>query len=363
MNHCRLERALESAAAVMLLGLMLLFPQQVVQGAQEGLRCCAEQLIPALLPFLIICQMVVDCPAAGALGRGFLPYLRLLGISAPSAGAALLMGLLGGFAPAGRCVARLRQHNQIDDRQAQALVVACAGSGPGFVVNSVGMLMLGSPAVGWALVISQTTASLFCGFAAARFLRLPIRCNSSCLAATEDGKEKSGLSLIILQSAQAMLAICGTVVLFRCLYQTVAPVFRLDDRIAALGAMLLEVTSGCLEASRLPGNGAIYGCCAALSMLSGSVFLQLRTLLPENVSLKPLLFTRLLHVPVSLGMLHLALRLMPDLTAQVVLPVGPVLLLSTRARPDAALALFALCCLVAYRLQKEGTRRCSGGTE
>ena len=82
MNHCRLERALESAAAVMLLGLMLLFPQQVVQGAQEGLRCCAEQLIPALLPFLIICQMVVDCPAAGALGRGFLPYLRLLGISA-----------------------------------------------------------------------------------------------------------------------------------------------------------------------------------------------------------------------------------------------------------------------------------------
>ena len=30
MNHCRLERALESAAAVMLLGLMLLFPQQVV---------------------------------------------------------------------------------------------------------------------------------------------------------------------------------------------------------------------------------------------------------------------------------------------------------------------------------------------
>ena len=160
-----------------------------------------------------------------------------------------------------------------------------------------------------------------------------------------------------------MLAICGTVVLFRCLYQTVAPVFRLDDRIAALGAMLLEVTSGCLEASRLPGNGAIYGCCAALSMLSGSVFLQLRTLLPESVSLKPLLFTRLLHLPVSLGMLHLALRLMPDLTAQVVLPVGPVLLLSTRARPDAALALFALCCLVAYRLQKEGTRRCSGGTE
>ena len=98
-------------------------------------------------------------------------------------------------------------------------------------------------------------------------------------------------------------------------------------------------------------------------MLSGSVFLQLRTLLPESVSLKPLLFTRLLHVPVSLGMLHLALRLMPDLTAQVVLPVGPVLLLSTRARPDAALALFALCCLVAYRLQKEGAGRYSGGTE
>lgn len=362
MNRCRLGHALESAAAVMLLGLMLLFPQQVVQGAQEGLRCCAEQLIPALFPFLIVCQMVVDCPAAGVLGQGFLPYLRLLGISSPSAGTALLMGLLGGFAPAGRCVARLRQQNLIQDEQAQALLVACAGSGPGFVVNSVGMLMLGSPVIGWVLVACQTAASLICGFAAARFLRLPISRRASCPPAAPDGKEKSGLAGTILQSAQAMLAICGTVVLFRCLYQTAAPVFRLDERISVLGAMLLEVTSGCLEASRLPGNTAIYGCCAALSLLSGSVFLQLRTLLPESVSLKPLLVTRLLHLPVSLGMLHLALRLMPDLAAQVVLPVGPVLLLSTRARPDAALALFALCCLVAYRLQKAGAGRCQSGT-
>lgn len=354
MNCCSLRRAVSGAAAVLLLGLLLMFPQQVVQGAQEGLRCCAQQLIPALYPFLIVSQLVVESPGAFSLGRVFLPYLRLLGIASPAAGTALLMGLLGGFAPGGRCVAQLYTQKQIGQKEAQALLVACAGSGPGFVVNSVGMLMLGSPAVGWMLVVCQTAASLLCGFAAARLLRLPVCRKKDVPEISSPNAPASSIAGTVWQASQAMLSICGTVVLFRCLYQTAEPVLRLHAGLSAAGAMLLEITNGCLEAARLPGVWAVYGCCAALSLLSGSVFLQLRALVPEPVSLKPLAVSRLLHLPLSLGLVHLALCLWPDLAVTTAFSVSPSLILSSRARPDAAFALFALCCLVAFRLRQTG---------
>ncbi len=354
MNRSAWARAVKGAAAVLLLGLLLMFPQKVVLGAQEGLRCCSEQLIPALFPFLIVCQLVMDCPAAPLLGRAFWPYLRLLRIGSPAAGAALLIGLLGGFAPAGRCVARLRENGRINSQQAQALLTACAGSGPGFVVNSVGLLMLGSWKIGWVLVGCQTIANLLCGLAAARLLNLPTLSRHAVRPALPDSEtgDAVGVSGTIRQSAQAMLTICGTVVGFRCLYQILQPVFCLDARFSAAGAALLEVTNGCIEAARLPGSMAVYGCCAALSLLSASVFLQLRALVPGDVSLKTLALTRPLHLLISMGLLHFALQLLPDLAEQAWTPAEPVRIVTTRARPDAALVLFCFCCLVFFRLQK-----------
>ena len=359
MNRSGLTHAIQGAAAVFLLGLILLFPQQVVSGVQDGLRSCVNSLIPALYPFLIVCQLVMDCPAALSLGRVFFPYLRLLRIPSPAAGTALLMGLLGGFAPAGRCVAYLRQKNQIDSRQAQALLVACAGSGPGFVVNSVGLLMLGSPEIGWILVECQIIASFLCGLAVACIPKnatgpLPGR---TVRLQNAEPSGKPDVTGAIREATLAMLTICGTVVAFRCLYQVLQPILRLDARLCAISAALLEVTSGCLEFAQYPAPVAIYGCCAALSLLSGSVFLQLRALLPDDVSLKPLAATRPLHLAISLGLLRLALHFLPDLAVQAYSVAEPVRIVTTRARPDAALALFALCCLIFFRLQKAAAPR------
>ena len=354
MKRAALGRAFRDATWVMLLGLLFLFPERGVQGALAGLRSCATRLIPALYPFLIVCPMAATSAGLQMAGRLFRPYLRLLGIEPSQAGAAMLTGLLGGFAPAGQCLGHLYRKGALSPRDTQVLLVAVAGAGPGFVVNSVGFLMLGSSPLGWVLITSQFGAGLVCGAATAAILKKAPqtpRVHLPSPPATEPS-----FPAALREGTRSMLALCGTVVFFQCLLHLLLPFFPPRPALRALTASLLEITSGCQTAAQLPGLSAVYGCCAALSLLSGSVFLQLRAILPEELSLRPLLWSRLLHLPLSLSILRVALLFLPEQAEQAASNTAPALILQTRARPDAALLLFAVCCLALWRLQRASGR-------
>ena len=68
--------------------------------------------------------------------------------------------------------------------------------------------------------------------------------------------------------------------------------------------MLLEVCSGCDQAART-GLWASTLCCAALSVQGVSVLLQVRTICPAEISLRPLLAARAVHLPLSVALLPL----------------------------------------------------------
>ena len=79
----------------------------------------------------------------------------------------LLIGALGGFAPAAVAASEAVRTGQLTSRQASALLPACVCSGPSFVILTVGQQMLGSRAVGVRLFAAQLlagylTAALLC---------------------------------------------------------------------------------------------------------------------------------------------------------------------------------------------------------
>ena len=117
--------------------------------------------------------------------------------------------------------------------------------------------------------------------------------------------------------------------------------------------MLLEVCSGCDYAART-GLWASSLCCAALSVQGASVLLQVRTLCPGEVSFRPLLAGRLLHLPLSLALFCLTL------SEQAVETFGNLcerVIPMRRVPPDCALLAFAVCCLAACELNKDLPRR------
>ncbi len=346
------------AAALGILLLLILQPSASTKGVLAGLESCAFQVIPALFPFFVVTGLILESPLAEWLGLSVYPVTRLgLGIRQRRASTVLLLCWLGGFAVAASAISRLYQQGRLCRRQAMLLLVCGVGSGPAFVVNTVGLLMLGSAPLGVCLLGAMLTANV-CTALVFRilFAVLPEKCEpaASVLHSTGETNRPTGLVGSIQNAVHSMLTVCGFVVFFRFLCETAAQALSLGAPGFFALCAGLEVTSGCAAGAALPGCAAM-ACCAALSMQSLSVFLQVRALLCRELPIWPLAAARPLQLGFSLLFFRLFVRWLPG-AAEAISTLAPRVICRTRTAPDAALVLFAFCCLVLFRLER-GSRQ------
>ena len=264
-RRLKIRRAAFLVLALATAVLVFAAPGLCADTLRQGLQLCGGPLLVSLFPFLIVSALLMQSGAGEWLGVLFRPAARLIGIRAKSAGGVLLIGALGGFAPAASAAAQAVQTGQLSAKQASALLPACICSGPSFVILTVGEQMLGSRALGVRLFASQLLAG---------YLSAALLCRMQGGGA--DGKTLpqaapdllQPLDAIIAQAAVTYLKLCGFVLYFRLLAAGCG--HFLPGGFAALPAMLLEVCSGCDYASRT-GFWASSLCCAALLMSTATI--------------------------------------------------------------------------------------------
>ncbi|HJD17338.1 MAG TPA: hypothetical protein IAA01_03620 [Candidatus Fournierella excrementavium] len=349
MKKFPLCAAAGGVCALAMLTLLFARPFACIEGIRAGLASCAEQVVPALFPFFVVSSIIAASPLAKVLGAAVWPYTRFgLGIRDSRAATALLLAWLGGFAVAARVIGQIYAGGALTRRQAQLLLVCGVGSGPAFVVNTVGCLLLGSPRLGWCIFAALLLANLAAGLLARAALASEPETLAKSAPCPEDAAQGISLVSAVQGAVQSMLAVCGFVTFFSFLNHALGSFLPASGPVRAALAALLEVTGGCIQASHLEGAAAVYGCCAALSIQSLSVFLQVRALLDQDISLLPLAAARPVHLVLSLGALRLLLGLVPGAAAAAA--AGERLIVQSRTAPDAALVLFALCCATLYGL-------------
>ena len=208
--------------------------------------------------------------------------------------------------------------------------------------------MLGSRALGVRLFAAQ----LLAGYLTAAVLCRMQGGAGQCLPAKAEDIPLPTLDAVVAQAAVTYLKLCGFVLYFRLLAAGAEAL--MPKPWSVLPAMLLEVCSGCDCASRT-GLWASTLCCAALSVQGASVLLQVRTICPPEVSLRPLLAARVLHLPLSLALFWLV---MPgtEQAVQAFSTLSGRVAVMHRVPLDCALLAFAVCCITVAELQK----RCSG---
>ena len=277
-------------------------PQACGQALREGLALCAGPLLLSLFPFLVVSSLLVQCPAGDLLAIPLRPAAWCIGVQAPCAARVLLIGLFGGFAPAANAAAQAVRTGQLTPRQADALLPACVCSGPSFVVLTVGQTLLHSTELGILLFLAQLSA----GYLTAALLnRLSGVGQPATCTAPPPEVPPPQLTDLLTHATMAYLKLCGFVLFFRMLAAGVGAVF--PPAVGTVCAMLLEVCSGCDLAARTGPWGSLL-CCAALSVQGLSVLLQVRALCPPEMTLRPLLVGRLLHLPLSVGLFWLLCR-------------------------------------------------------
>ena len=125
---------------------------------QAYVEILKEELIPAMGCTEPIALAYAAAKAREVLGVLLWPGVRCIGLRSRSAGSVLLIGLVGGFAPAAAAAAEAVRSRELPPQEASALLPACICSGPSFVILTVGEQLLGSRTAGICLFAAQVLA-------------------------------------------------------------------------------------------------------------------------------------------------------------------------------------------------------------
>ena len=176
-TSCKSTRFALFALAMCTAVLPFAMPELCMEALCDGLRLCGGPLLVSLFPFLIVSALLAQSGAGETLGSLMRPVLRMMGFDSNAAGAVLITGLLGGFAPAAVAASEQVRTGRLSPRQASFLLPACVCSGPSFVILTVGERFLGSRTLGIQLYLSQLLAGYLI---AALFYRLTGRYRETC---------------------------------------------------------------------------------------------------------------------------------------------------------------------------------------
>ena len=150
------------ALSLLALG-MFIYPQEVLSSAGEGLVLWWNYVLPALLPFFILSELLMAAGFVHFLGvllESFMrPVFRLPG----KAAFVVAMGYTSGFPMGAVLTARLRQAGEITRVEGERLLAFTNNPSPGFMLGAVASGMLGQPALGIILAGSIYLANLLVG--------------------------------------------------------------------------------------------------------------------------------------------------------------------------------------------------------
>lgn len=237
---------------------LILDSRAALSGAAQGIELCMKTVIPSLFPFLFL-SGIFSAAFSGTNGALF----RLLGkvFSFPAHTEYLVIpAFLGGYPVGAQCVFQAYQAGLVEKKQAERMLAFCSNAGPSFIFG-----ILSSCFQRKALIFLIWGIQILSAWTAARLF-------SFDNGKTGDETKLSAASFGIETAIQAMLKICGWVILFRILisfldrwflWMAAAPL-----RVAIIG--LLELSNGCCSMNLILREDVRFLVCSFLLAFGGT---------------------------------------------------------------------------------------------
>lgn len=151
------------ALSLLALG-MFIYPQEVVSSAGGGLTLWWRFVLPALLPFFILSELLMASGFVHFLGVLLESFMRPIFRLPGKAAFVVAMGYTSGFPMGAVLTARLRKENDLTREEGERLLAFTNNPSPGFMFGAVASGMLGKPALGILLAASVYLSNLMVGF-------------------------------------------------------------------------------------------------------------------------------------------------------------------------------------------------------
>ncbi|NLP43610.1 MAG: sporulation integral membrane protein YlbJ [Peptococcaceae bacterium] len=143
---------------------MFYYPQEVLKSATHGLNLWVNYVLPALLPFFIISEILMKQGFVQFLGIILEPLMRPLFGLPGKAAFVVAMTHTSGIPIGAVLTSKMRKTGELTKIEGERLLVFTSNPSPGFMFGAVASGMLGNPALGIIIAGSVYIANLIVGF-------------------------------------------------------------------------------------------------------------------------------------------------------------------------------------------------------
>lgn len=301
--------------------LIILVPNLVINSARNGLLLWVNNILPALLPFIIGTNLLIKLGFIDFLGS-ILENLMQKVFHVSGLGAfPLVLGMFSGYPVGAKIVCDLRLNKKISKSEGERLLTFTNNSGPLFILGTVGIGMFGSAKLGYLMLLIHYLSALSTGFIFRNYKyeknmyktsnKISLKKAFANLKASRL-KENKSFGEILGDSVNNALEITVTIGGFIVFFSVISALFLESNIFTYLGDILLpdklrnlsngifmgiiEITNGCSILSLDRNNTSVITAVALISWSGFSILAQTFSLLSKtDLNLKIYLISKIIH--------------------------------------------------------------------
>ncbi len=252
------KKIITKAGIILFLAVILIFPASSYQGAKKGLLLWFNTILPALLPFIIISNLVIGLQITRPLSKLLYPVFHtLFGISRGGC-YPVLMGFLTGIPVGAKSVADLVHQGSIKKEEGQYLLGFCNNASPMFIMSYIAIAQLKLPEIRFSLLFIIYFSGILSSFLFFRILPKRGISRELSLSAMEFGENygvnvsngevpKFDFSLLdsaIMNGFEIITKVGGYIILFSIPAQIISNLETGNSYIKLLVIGIIEITTG-----------------------------------------------------------------------------------------------------------------------
>lgn len=232
---------------------LLLFPRETLESSQTGILLWFNSLLPTLLPFLIVSQLLLKTSLVDSFLKILSPAFRRIFHCSDNGIFCMICGFLCGYPVGARLIALQIQDGKLTLREGQYLLSFCNNVSPVFCISYGILYGIGS---------TKTFAYLFSIYGSALIFGILTRPKQAFPLCGDAKKQTSSTETIfqlidvcIIDSFFILIKLCGYLVLFSILSSAILWISPdCPDILRIALTSLLEITKGLSLISTLPAG-------------------------------------------------------------------------------------------------------------
>lgn len=234
---------------------MILFPYASYQGASSGLLLWFHNVLPTLLPFIIISNLMIHLNITKQISRIFYPFLgKVFHVSCDGC-YPILIGFLSGIPMGAKSVADLVSEHKINREEGGFLLTMCNNASPMFIIGYIAISQLKLPLIKYALFAILYGSAIISALLYRSINKKPPRnatnlyLENNNIAHVQKEKLPTKFSFDILDNSimngfDVVTKIGGYIILFSILAQIVNVIVPSIGFLKAFLMGILEITTG-----------------------------------------------------------------------------------------------------------------------